>query len=188
MKIYTRTGDRGETGLLGGHRVAKSHPAIEVCGDLDETNAAIGLAVATGIADELRAVLEPVQQDLFDVGSHVAACLGTQRPTPALRADRVAELERLIDAHDAVLPPLTAFVLPGGSPAGAALHLARTVCRRAERGLVRLLEARPDAGRLADDLVYLNRLADLLFVLARHVNHAAGQPETRWLPEERGGD
>ncbi len=186
MKIYTRTGDRGETGLLGGHRVAKSHLAVEVCGELDETNAAIGLAVAEGLDEDTRGLLESVQQDLFDVGAHVAACLGTQRPVPPLRAGRVETLEQAIDSHEAGLPPMTAFILPGGSKAGAALHLARTVCRRAERALVGLIEMQPDAERLAEDLVYLNRLADLLFVLARDVNLAAGQPETRWLPGERG--
>lgn len=182
MKIYTRTGDRGETGLLGGHRVPKHHPAIGVCGDLDESNGAIGMALAFGPSGETCGMLEQIQQDLFVIGSHVAASAGTQRGLPNLPEHRVAEMEAWIDSVESRLEPMRAFILPGGSPKGAALHVARTVCRRTERSLAGLIPSAVNGELLSADLVYLNRLADLLFVLARLENRHAGRAETQWLP------
>jgi len=188
MKIYTKTGDLGETGLLGGRRVEKDHPSIQLCGDLDETCAGIGLAIACGIDSRVREILESIQQDLFVVGSHVAAEGGTSKKIPLLPPDRTESLELEIDRAESELPAMTAFILPGGSMAGAALHLARTVCRRAERTLVKMLHDVSDGSPLRTDLVYLNRLADLLFVLARLVNQQADQKETRWLPNQSSGE
>lgn len=179
MKIYTKTGDGGETSLVDGSRVRKDHARVGAFGDVDELNAAIGVACASGGPD-LVALLDGVQRDLFAIGAQVAdprAQVATRKEKAALAAARVVDLERAIDAHDAQMPPLTAFVLPGGTPLAAALHVARTVCRRAERSILALGPA--DA---VDPLivVYLNRLSDLLFVLARHANHMAGLPEPKW--------
>ncbi len=182
MKIYTRGGDQGETGLLGGVRVSKHDLAIQACGDLDETCATIGVALACGLSPAAAAALQQVQQDLFVIGSHVAAVQGTARPLPRLAATRIAELEGMIDATEGQLEPMTAFILPGGAAGGASLHLARTVCRRAERTLVGLMQSHPDSALLPVDLVYLNRLSDLLFVMARNENRMAGDNEVRWLP------
>lgn len=181
MKIYTRTGDAGDTGLFGGGRVAKDHIRVVAYGDVDELNSVIGLARATEPLAFEDALLESIQRDLFSIGGHLAT------PDPekvrkalakaSLSADRVAEFERVIDAADAELPALTAFVLPAGTPKAATLHLARTVCRRAERQVVHLAaeEAVPDLF-----LVYLNRLSDLLFTLARLANHRAGTGDVTW--------
>lgn len=178
MRIYTRTGDTGETGLFGGGRVPKDDARVAAYGEIDELNAWIGLARARVDEPAVRDALERVQQDLFVVG----AILATPNPDRRrgekfdLPADRVVDLERAIDAWEEGLPALDAFVLPGGSPAGAALHVARAVCRRAERAIVGL-----DADDLPDTLVpYVNRLADYLFVCARHVNLRAGEAEARW--------
>jgi cob(I)alamin adenosyltransferase len=180
LKIYTRTGDAGETGLFGGGRVAKDHGRVAAYGDVDELNSAIGVARATepALLDEL---LEAIQRDLFAIGGHLAT------PDPArvraalekaeLSADRVSELERAIDGADAELPPLKAFVLPGGTPKAAALHLARTICRRAERSVVHL--ARTDEVHPLF-VVYLNRLSDFLFTAARLANHRAGAADVTW--------
>lgn len=186
MKIYTRGGDRGETGLLGGDRVPKADPRVEAYGSVDELNAALGLALALdadGLIDS--AEIERVQEDLLAVGGRLAAAdpvRALARGTiPSLPASRIEELEAWIDRLDADLPELDAFVLPGGSPAGAQLHVARTVCRRSERAVVRLLESQPD---LEDVVIpYLNRLSDLLFTLARGVNAGTGRPEARWAPQ-----
>ncbi len=187
MKIYTKTGDHGETGLLGGRRVEKDHPAIRLCGDLDETNAGIGWAIACGLDSRLKDVLESIQQDLFIVGSHVAAHGGTSKKIPGLPPARTESLEQEIDRAESDLPAMTAFILPGGSKAGAVLHMARTICRRAERSLVTMLHEVPAESPLWSDLVYLNRLADLLFVLARLVNLREGKTETKWLPGHSAG-
>jgi cob(I)alamin adenosyltransferase len=179
MKIYTKTGDQGETGLLGGIRVSKSHLAIRVCGSLDETNSFIGLARTELNVPPVESLLIQIQHDLFDLGSRVAACLGKTNQLPEFPAERARELEAFIDRFDEELPTLKAFILPSGSRAGSTLHLARSVCRRAERELVELIESglEPD---LADELVYVNRLGDLLFVLARYVNQLNASPETEW--------
>ena len=180
MRIYTRTGDEGETGLFGGGRVPKDDPRVAAYGDVDELNSAIGVARAAEPPLE-DALLEGIQRDLFTIGGHLA----TPDPEKVARAlerahlseGRAAELEAAIDAADAELPPLRAFVLPGGTPKAAALHLARTICRRAERRVVTLSR---QAEVPADFLIYLNRLSDLLFTLARLANHRAGAGDVTW--------
>ena len=180
MKIYTRTGDAGETALLGGSRVFKDHARVAAYGDVDELNAVLGLALAEGLAPEDAAILRQVQRDLFALGARLAdptAAVADRREKAALAAEDVERLERAIDERQATLPPLTAFILPGGSRAGAVLHLARTVCRRAERAMVSLHHREPLEPAL---LTYANRLSDLLFVLARAANQRQGSPEERW--------
>ncbi|MFQ5678008.1 MAG: cob(I)yrinic acid a,c-diamide adenosyltransferase [Gemmatimonadota bacterium] len=188
MKIYTRGGDRGETGLLGKERVPKTDLRVVAYGSVDELSAAIGLALALdeeGLAD--RQKLEAVQEDLISIGARLAAAepeAAVRRGViPGFSASRTQALEEWIDRLEAELPELDAFVLPGGHPAAAQLHVARTVCRRAERAVVRLLEQQPE---LAEAVVpYLNRLSDLLFTLARGVNRRAGCAESEWLPLRR---
>jgi cob(I)alamin adenosyltransferase len=179
MKIYTKTGDGGETGLVDGSRVRKDHPRVAAFGDVDELNASIGVA-RTLAGEDVSQLLDAVQRDLFAIGAQIAdprARVASRKEKAALAESRVAELERAIDAREAQMPPLAAFVLPGGTPLAASLHVARTVCRRAERAVLSL----GPADRVDPIvLVYLNRLSDLLFVLARHANHAAGHPETKW--------
>lgn len=181
MKIYTRTGDRGETGLFGGGRVAKDHPRVRAYGDVDELNSAIGVARAAPPAGFEDALLDAIQRDLFTIGARLATLDTTRVPKAAdrmaLDPARVAALETAIDRADQVLPALRAFVLPGGGAKAAALHLARTICRRAEREVVAL--ARDDAD-LDGIVVYLNRLSDLLFTLARLANHEAGTGDVTW--------
>jgi cob(I)alamin adenosyltransferase len=182
LRIYTRAGDGGETGLWGGRRARKDDPRVEACGAVDELNAAVGWARALDPGAEVDAVLEAVQRDLLQVGADLADPGGRDGAAPRLGPDRVRALEEAIDRLDARLPRLDRFILPGGSPAGAALHVARTVGRRAERRVVAL------AGREAVNpqvIAYLNRLSDLLFVLARTANRAAGIPETTWEAERR---
>jgi cob(I)alamin adenosyltransferase len=182
VRIYTRTGDGGETALAGGARVSKDHRRVHACGEVDETNAAVGVARTcepAGLADD---VLAAVQSDLFAIGGRLAApepdrLQEPQRAKLAIAPDRIAALEHAIDEAAAELPPLAAFILPGGTPKAAALHLARAVSRRAERAVVHLglAEAVPP-----EILVYLNRLSDLLFALARLANHRAGTPDVTW--------
>ena len=180
-KIYTRTGDRGETGLFGGGRVPKDHPRVAAYGDIDELNALLGTVVGRLEDDGMRRRLRLVQADLFAIGAHLATPPGSRSAghLPGLPAERPTEFERWIDEAEEELPELKSFVLPGGSEAGAALHLARTVCRRAERAVVRLSTADPVEPTV---LVYLNRLSDLLFDLARLQNQADGRPEDPWQP------
>jgi cob(I)alamin adenosyltransferase len=188
MKVYTRGGDRGETSLLGGERVAKNEPRVEAYGAVDELNAAIGVALAQiDPASDIRTNLGRVQSSLFDLGGELAtpdvdARVRKGAPFPRVRTEDVSELERWIDALDAELEPLRAFVLPGGSAAAAALHLARTVCRRAERRLVAL---RANAAVAPVLIEYLNRLSDYLFTAARAANARAGVPETPWIGRDR---
>lgn len=182
-RIYTRTGDRGETGLFGGGRVPKVHARVEAYGAVDELNAALGWTAATLADEQVRGQIESLQPDLFAIGAHLAtppAAPGRRQPRlPPLPEARIAELERWIDEAEEELPDLRAFILPGGSPGGASLHLARTVCRRAERRVLALAaEAKIDPSLVA----YLNRLSDLLFELARLVNRRAGREEIRWEP------
>lgn len=185
-RVYTRTGDRGDTGLFGGGRVPKAHPRVEAYGAVDELNALLGWAAATLADEEIRRRIESLQPDLFAIGAHLAtppAAAGRRQPRlPPLPEHRIAELEQWIDEAEAALPELTAFILPGGSPGGATLHLARTVCRRAERRIVALA-----ANEAVEDslLAYLNRLSDLLFELARLANHRAGRDEVRWEPRAK---
>lgn len=187
-RIYTRTGDRGETGLFGGGRVFKSDPRVEAYGTIDELNAALGQVLSLlDDGDGIAAALAPVQRDLFALGAHLAAPAARGRAAaqlPPLPTPRIAALEAVIDATMDALPPLTQFILPGGAPAGAALHLARTICRRAERRVVAL--STQDA--VDPDIVrYLNRLSDMLFVLARLANQQAGRSEATWTAEQAGG-
>ncbi len=179
MKIYTKSGDKGETGLLGGVRVSKAHLAIEAGGSLDETNSLIGVARSESLPKTVENCLNQIQHDLFDLGSQVAACLGETNRPPEFPVSRSDELENLIDQFQDQLPPLEAFILPSGSRSGSTLHLARSVCRRAERNLAELISSGVK-NDLSNELVYLNRLGDLLFVLARFVNQANHSPETKW--------
>lgn len=187
MKIYTKTGDAGQTGLLGGNRVSKSHLAVIVCGGLDETNSLLGLAISHSLPSDVAERLTQIQNDLFDLGSRVAACLSETARAADFPPKRIDQLENWIDFYQSGLAELTQFILPGGSTSGATIHHCRTVCRRAERDLVALIaslrENSPDSepkNPLSLELIYLNRLGDLLFVLARHVNHVAGIPESNW--------
>ncbi len=183
MKIYTKTGDRGDTGLISGTRVTKAHVAIEVCGSLDEANSAIGMACSHALPEAVDLELQQVQQDLFLVGSTVANCGNQGKELPVrLAAERTGELEAMIDRLVADLPRLDAFILPGGDRGAATLHFARTVCRRAERCLVQLMQTEFAVAPLETELKYLNRLSDFLFVAARYTNHQRDVAETKWLP------
>lgn len=179
MKIYTKTGDAGETSLFDNSRVSKADARVDACGTIDEVNACLGAARAAGLDVELAAIVERLQRDLFAVGARLAdpRSRTAARVTKASIADDdVARLEGTIDALEATLPPLRRFILPGGSPGAALLHLARAVARRAERRVVGL-----GAGAVEPVvLVYLNRLSDLLFVMARAASHRAGAPEVEW--------
>lgn len=179
MKIYTKTGDNGTTGLLGGTRVPKDHLRVAAYGDVDELNALLGLVKAEA-GGPLARLLGQIQRDLFALGAQLAdptARVASRKAKASVGAAQTKRLERAIDKAEAGLPPLTAFILPGGTSLGAHLHLARTVCRRAERAVITLNRDTPLDPRL---LEYVNRLSDLLFVLARAANQAAGQGEDRW--------
>ncbi len=179
MKIYTRTGDGGETALFDGSRVSKSDPRVDAYGDVDELNALLGAVRAVGLGERLDAVVQRLQLDLFALGAQLA----DPRDRIAARVTRadiaaadVTRLESWIDELENELPPLRRFILPGGAPAAAAFHLARTVCRRAERKIVAL-----GAGAVPAVLImYVNRLSDLLFVLARTANQRAGVADVEW--------
>jgi cob(I)alamin adenosyltransferase len=178
VKLYTRTGDAGETSLFDGTRVRKDDARVAAYGDVDELNAWLGLARTSPLDADLDRELVQLQRDLFALGAQLAdpADRIAERVTRARLAESdVTRLEALTDRFDAEAPPLRRFILAGGSPAGAALHVARTVCRRAERHIV-ALDPPPDAVLLR----YVNRLSDLLFALARAVNHRAGSPEVEW--------
>jgi len=185
-RIYTRTGDKGTTALGSGRRVPKDHPRIEAYGSVDELNAVLGLAVASGLDADGAALLRAVQNDLFDLGADLCVPQTPRRgrskrsPAPALRMTEAhsRRLEQAIDRFNAPLATLRSFVLPGGTPASAWLHLARTVCRRAERATVTLARketVNPQA------LIYLNRLSDLLFVMGRRANDK-GRGDVLWVP------
>jgi cob(I)alamin adenosyltransferase len=191
MKIYTRTGDQGQTGLYGGTRVSKADPRVAAYGDVDELNACLGMVRAQGeLAEDIVALLEQLQKDLFAIGARLAnpsdkpsrrSTIGDGRSTIdderlTIDAADIVRLEAAIDRLEAELPPLRRFILPGGSRAGALLHFSRTVCRRAERAIVSLGAEHVDQHLV----IYVNRLSDLLFVMARAVNHRAGQPEIEW--------
>lgn len=183
MKIYTKTGDTGSTALFGGGRVSKTHPRITAYGTVDETNAVLGVARASlkdqAGADRLTEVLSQLQHDLFVLGGDLATPGEVSYPVPRIEASHTVRLEDWIDAFDAELNPLKNFILPGGSLASAHLQVARTVCRRAERAV---LDAQATEAISAEAVRYLNRLSDLLFVLARWANHSAGEPEILWDP------
>jgi len=176
-KITTRTGDAGETGLAGGARLPKDHARIQAIGDVDELNSAIGVVLAEDLPQALREALEDVQHDLFDLGGELSM------PDQTLvSAAQVSRLEELIERHNAALPPLKEFILPGGSRAAAAAQLARTVCRRAERSLVALGRAEAVSGAARR---YLNRLSDLMFIAGRVLNRHAGRGDVQWRHERK---
>jgi len=173
VKIYTRTGDSGETSLFGGTRVAKNDLRIEAYGTVDELNSFIGVARASWPSSPVDSQLQRVQADLFDIGAYLAAPNSDR--FKSVPPSRIADLESAIDRMESELPPLRSFILPGGSLAASHLHVARTVCRRAERMLVALGDTSPT-------LAYLNRLADYLFVAARFANKSLGVDDTPWRP------
>jgi len=180
VKIYTRAGDDGTTGLLGAGRVAKDDPRIEAYGTVDELNAVLGLARSTGGLDpDADGLVARLQDDLFAVGAALADPDPAGKFHNAVTEDHASRLEAEIDRLESELPPLTRFILPGGTPAAAQLHLARTVCRRAERLVVRLGQ-RPDGAVPPRLVAYLNRLSDFLFVMARAVNHRSGSGDIPW--------
>ena len=186
MKIYTKTGDSGETGLFGGTRVSKADPRVAAYGDVDELNAWLGLARASLAnvpeAPELESMLVHIQRDLFALGSRLADPghkIAGRVTKATIGASDIARLEGWIDQLEAHVPALTKFILPGGGAAGASLHVGRTICRRAERAMVTLLHS-DSAAFETDLLVYVNRLSDLLFVMARSANRRAGTQEIEW--------
>jgi len=177
MPIYTRTGDRGETDLPDGGREPKDAPLLEVLGTLDELGALLGLAQCESMPEAEVALLEQIQHHLFKIGNGLGGKFGTKPSAPAVGAEDVAALEQLIDRYQARLKPTASFILAGGCRTAAVLHLARAVCRRAERRLVAWEKGEPQTD-LPYSLAYLNRLSDLLFVLARIANLEAGMEET----------
>jgi len=180
-KIYTRRGDDGSTGLFGGPRVRKDDLRVSAYGDVDELNSALGVAREEVPEGDLRALIDVLQSELFTLGAQLATPDPEAAPkeVPRITPQQVERLEREIDRLTEQLPPMKNFILPGGSRAGAALHLCRTVCRRAERKLVELAESAPVPQEV---LAYMNRLSDLLFVMARAANLRAGGREIPWVP------
>lgn len=181
LKIYTKTGDDGDTGLFGGGRVGKDHPRVTAYGEVDELNAVIGWARSTEMMPRIDEVLAPVQRDLFAIGALLATPdadkMSEQLEKARISDARIAQMEQAIDDGEQELEPLKAFILPGGTAKAAALHVARTVCRRAERAVITLQR---DTTVPPIVVVYLNRLSDLLFVLARVANRRAGAGEVTW--------
>ena len=180
-KIYTRTGDDGTTGLFGGPRVRKNDARVAAYGDVDELNSFLGAALANDVPEKLGPLLTRVQHELFDLGAELASPDPERMKTKTLGDLQVERLEREIDELSDAVEPLREFILPGGTPCAALLHVARTVCRRAERSVLTLAEAQPDAD-LRLPIVYLNRLSDWLFVAARFANFAAGAADVAWRP------
>lgn len=180
-KIYTKTGDEGDTGLFGGGRVPKDHPRVSAYGDIDELNAVIGMARSVEMMPRIDEVLAPVQRDLFALGALLATPdlekMKEQLNKARISDARIAQMEQAIDDGESELEPLKAFILPGGTPKAAALHVARTTCRRAERAVIHL-QREAEIPQIV--IVYLNRLSDLLFVLARVANRRAGAGEVTW--------
>lgn len=190
MKIYTRSGDAGETALFGGGRVSKDHYRVAAYGTVDELNAAVGVAVANVADEQIRERLELLQHDLFAIGANLATLQpdeGAERNPhlPDIPESRIGEMEGWIDEATSELPPLREFVLPGGTSGAAALHVARTVCRRAERSVVHLGTIEP-----VDEAIvpYLNRLSDTFFTLARLENHRSGSGDVTWKKNPRASD
>lgn len=180
MKIYTKTGDMGSTGLFGGPRVSKDDDRIEAYGTVDELNAALGVVRATALPADIDEQLSRIQSELFSIGAELATPDPDAHRMRIIGPAHVAWLEQGIDGHEATLPPLKNFILPAGGEAAARLHLARAICRRAERRVVTLVR-RHEASVSEDLLVYLNRLGDLLFVLSRVVNSRGGELEVPWV-------
>lgn len=180
MKIYTKTGDGGDTALFGGGRIGKEDTRVEAYGQVDELNACLGVARSEGI-DSLQPLLQTLQDQLFTLGSVLATPAGSkaEKVIPKIKAEWVTDMEKAIDGFDEQLAPLTSFILPGGCKAASALHMARTVCRRAERRVVPLLRE----GKIGPEVViYLNRLSDLLFTMARYANFKCGVTDVPWQP------
>lgn len=177
MKIYTRKGDKGITSLFGGGRVPKSSQRIESYGTVDELNSCIGLARAQGLSTRSDEICVELQNLLFDLGADLATPQTAKAQIRRINEGDVVSLEGIIDELETSLPPLTYFILPGGSTGGATLHLARTICRRAERLVVACEKEEAISGEVVK---FLNRLSDLLFVLARYENHQSGIPESKW--------
>lgn len=178
-RVYTRTGDDGTTGLGGGQRVPKDSPRIEAYGTVDELSSVLGVAVALGLHPKLAETLERIQNELFNVGSDLCILEGdkARMPVPVVEERHVAALEALMDELSDALSPLENFILPGGSPGAAQLHVARTVCRRAERLVIALARQEPVGPHVVE---YLNRLSDALFVMARYENLQRGVPDVLW--------
>ncbi|MES2966041.1 MAG: cob(I)yrinic acid a,c-diamide adenosyltransferase [Bdellovibrionota bacterium] len=197
-KIYTRTGDKGKTSLIGGARVSKAHVRLEAYGSLDELNSVIGLlrhdaeaeldsaAIEGGALSQIESLLAEIQVDLFNVGSRLACeDANIRAKLPSVDVSHIQSLEKAMDEFSRELVPLKNFILPGGSRSASIAHVARTVCRRAERACVALAET--DGAEISvesDAIVYVNRLSDFLFVLARHLNHLLGREETLWAPKK----
>jgi cob(I)alamin adenosyltransferase len=181
-KVYTRTGDKGETGLVGGARVPKDSLRVDAYGNMDELNSVLGLARAFLKDNELDSLLEQLQRDLFVAGADLAGGMDVnygRHAVPRIEGDRIVTIEKTIDRLEEELSPLKAFILPGGGQAGAILHYARAVARRAERSIVRLSKNE----KISDQMIpFINRLSDLLFVIARVANHREGKNEVQWHP------
>lgn len=181
LKIYTKTGDAGDTGLFGGGRVTKDHPRVTAYGEMDELNAVIGMARSIEMMPRIDEVLAPVQRDLFALGALLATPdhekMKEQLEKARISDTRIAQMEQAIDDGEAELEPLRSFILPGGTPKAASLHVARTVCRRAERAVI-TLQRDTEVPQIV--VIYLNRLSDLLFILARVANKRAGAGEVTW--------
>lgn len=184
MRIYTKTGDAGETGLVGGSRVTKDHVRVEAYGDVDELNAVIGQARSLGSDPELDDFLAFSQSVLFELGAELATPSGGKQRSSGICQDDITRVETVIDKLEEELPPLKSFILPGGTQFAASLHLARTVCRRAERHAVMVVHAGEEVAE--EPLVFLNRLSDALFVLARVACLRAGEPDVAWTARGRG--
>lgn len=187
MKIYTKTGDAGTTGLFGGPRIPKDDPRICAYGSIDELNAVLGIVRSSELSDHHQSRLRVIQESLFSIGAELATPEPEKHGLKWETANHVELLENWIDELESDLPQLRNFVLPGGVQVAAYLHLARTVCRRSEREVVRL---RQDArvSDVSNIVVYLNRLSDLLFVMARHANHEANVPDLLWRSPSQGKD
>lgn len=190
MKLYTRSGDDGKTGLFSGDRVGKDHPRIEAYGTVDELNACLGLVIASVVGDsefdaELRSDLLQLQSRCFDLGADLATPEGAKNSDKVGRFgdDDVVGLESLIDKYSDAAPEIRLFVMPGGTETSARLHLARTTCRRAERFMVHLGHGEPVTPQA---IRWINRLSDLLFAMSRAANHAVGVPDVPWTPKEGG--
>ncbi len=182
MKIYTKTGDKGETGLFGGKRVSKDAVRIEAYGTIDELNAILGVVRSLRLPKAVEKILTRIQRDLFVIGSELATPMENMSTIPRISPSHITSLEQFIDHFDAKLPKLSSFILPEGTSAAAYLHFARTVCRRAERRVVHLSKSE-DAEQTV--IIYLNRLSDLLFVLARYANYSAKHKEEAWIGIKR---